>query len=406
MKAIHSIRFRWIFVGFSFSLSLADFAFGSASISFFPEALANIAQDSSSNRFNIGSVLSISGIGNFDFSDLHSRANFLCATFDKGSNLSKPAELGVEGSSAWACDIHEIFIEHESDFVQVLAGKSVFEFSNSLLSSPSNPSWRGLQLPSPLQSVEGIWNFQVRLTFSSFWHFQSGFAFQEGPFDGDYLIRGSPFFRIQRSGDRNDLWLVGADRFVGAGLNAQVFDEAMVYAEGNRFSGRDSSMSSNQSRSDFLVGMNWTHTELGILSSVEYLRNADGMNEEAGSDKFRRLFFSGTRGELLPFPGPETHRVARWGATDFLSKDLVLVDVRRADHPSIGCMFSILVSANDRSFTALSGYGFEFKAKSGPPILLVTQWQHFGGSSDSEFGSAGKALGQDHLILRLRMEGF
>jgi hypothetical protein len=361
-----------------------------------------------------------------------------CATFGTDSQDPKPQMPLTEGRGS-SCLLKEGFVQVSKSAAQLVVGKRVLDFSQSVLSSPANPSHVGLTLGSPFEKKEGISSVEVKLIPSSDLSFFTGVAAHEDlllprkdtrtsaeanptePSAVDLRREQTPpeifagYAGIGLGLETFAATAIVAKDFGGLAVNLQAAPFLIVYAEGNiyfpsRFA--DTRDVENDEidvppQSDALAGLSVSPPGSPLTLAVEYLHNSTGLSGAASAVRLleaQRYRSTITRRDVYAFPVATSDASPVWGSSAFMSRNLLFVGLHTSegDGPSA----SVLGSLDDRSARGAVGYTFknEFPAFGGDWRLGVS-WISHRGPEFSEFRTVGESIGREQIVISLKIGG-
>jgi hypothetical protein len=314
-----------------------------------------------------------------------------CSLYQSADPSLKPLGMPVANQSNAVCLGREIYIENNHEQFKFLLGKKPLDFSQALLTSPSNPSIVGLTLPSPMLPQEGIWSIQGKYVQNSESAYTLGVAYNT--YSNAFPI--SPFVRWKVDKGKFDYSTVIANMFMGAAVTFQFDESWLFYSEGNtHFRAYDQPMLT-QLAYDGLMGASYSPKSSFFTITAEYFRNSNGVSGGASPERLRigAAQRGASRNAVYGFATPVSQQNAHWGLSEFLSQNLMLVHFRMSEDRS-GPLFTSILSLDDHSLLTSVGYRFIRK-----DWATSIDWRSYRGPPYSEYFEASKVMGQNIIIL-------
>ena len=312
--------------------------------------------------------------------------------FEQDKNYPRP-DFVKDRNTNYYLKLNKAFISWVPDFNQTLSfqfGKNNFEFSTALLTSPGNPSMAGISLVSPFKQIEGIYLSEIKYIPNNYLSYHMGVSYGKTSTEDSIL---HPFVRMSFHNNKFDIWNIFSENFIGLGLNWQIIDSCLFYYEGNiHFSRFD-----YDAKRDFILGnrMALNLFQFPFNFTSEFYYNSE---ENFGVIENINSINSKVRDQVYYFPSPESLKETYWGASSFLSRELLFFDIRLSDEKQ-GPFFMFLYSLNDRSYMSVVGMSFSYKNFINGQI----EWRHFDGDNHSEFKYVSYYKGKDQIWFTIKI---
>ena len=245
-----------------------------------PEAVVTVLPQEEAQKRS-GGVFSLFGDAKWNNKWSLAQIRGQCALYSAGAGTPKPLFLKADPNRSVDCILREGYVEAGGDKLTFSAGKRTLDFSQALLTSPSNPATVGLTLPSPLGPQEGIWNLRSKYIFSDTTSILVGTALTQ--ISGE--TQGQPFGRLQWNADAVDLSTVVADRFLGGSAFWQSTSNWMLYSELNAHIAAKRAYDFSNIQSDALVGSSFSPSFVPWTLTLEYFRNSRGLEGGASATR-------------------------------------------------------------------------------------------------------------------------
>jgi hypothetical protein len=364
-----------------------------------PEAVATLVTKNPAGKWG-GGVFNLYTDGNWNYGPWRVEFKGECSAYDPDPRAPKPLEMNVPNTRPVDCLTREGYVEYGTGDLSLSAGKRTLEFSQALLTSPANPSMAALTLSSPLAPQEGLWGVQAKYVLNSEITFQAGAAFDVRA--STFLVQ--PYGKFKWSFDALDVFVTGAEKFLGLGVNGQVTPNLLVYAEGNAHIPAKETFDLSKTRSDILVGASFSPPLIPWTFTGEYFLNSNGIG---GGASPARLASGGAkiaegRASVYDFVTTTSHASGFWGASDFLSRNLLFLNVRTNGDDS-GPILTAVGSLDDFSVFTNIGYAYRYNLnrKKTQALWFSLEWRSFHGPADSEFEQAAKSVGRDRFLFTI-----